>query len=52
MAHFDFVKSCESEEGRTRIEEFMVDAIENRCEGLMVKVIHLIDFGCPDEHCV
>jgi hypothetical protein len=42
MAHFDFVKSCESEEGRTSIEDFMVDAIENRCEGLMVKVLFIL----------
>ncbi len=42
MAHFDFVKSCESEEGRTSIEDFMVEAIENRCEGLMVKVLFIL----------
>jgi DNA ligase-1 len=38
MAHFDFVSSCESDEGRTRIEEFMTEAVESRCEGLMIKV--------------
>jgi len=38
VAHFHFVKSCESDEGRTRIEEFITEAVENRCEGLMIKV--------------
>lgn len=38
MAQFDFVKSCESESGRESIEDFMSSAIENRCEGLMIKV--------------
>lgn len=41
MAHFDFVRSCESNEGRTRIEEFITEAVENRCEGLMIKVYSL-----------
>lgn len=38
MAHFDFVESCESGEGKTAIEEFMLRAVENGCEGLMIKV--------------
>lgn len=38
MAQFNFVKSCESKEGRDSIEDFMLSAIENRCEGLMIKV--------------
>uniref|UniRef100_A0A8H7Y748 DNA ligase n=1 Tax=Psilocybe cubensis TaxID=181762 RepID=A0A8H7Y748_PSICU len=39
VAQFDFVKNCESEEGRESIEEFMLSAIENRCEGLMIKIL-------------
>lgn len=37
-AQFDHVNSCESEHGRERIEEFWQDAVESRCEGLMIKV--------------
>ncbi|KAF9529177.1 ATP-dependent DNA ligase [Crepidotus variabilis] len=39
MAHFDFVNSCESEEGQSRIEEFMNEAVESKCEGLMLKLL-------------
>lgn len=38
LAYFDFVQSCESEEGKPAIEEFLLKAVENRCEGLMIKV--------------
>lgn len=41
MAHFDFVRSCESEKGKASIEDFMVEAIESRCEGLMIKVLFM-----------
>ncbi|KDR75214.1 hypothetical protein GALMADRAFT_249189 [Galerina marginata CBS 339.88] len=39
LAQFDFVKSCESTEGKASIENFMSSAIENRCEGLMIKLL-------------
>ncbi|KAF8973123.1 ATP-dependent DNA ligase [Flammula alnicola] len=39
LAHFDFVESCESTEGRSSIEEFLTKAVENRCEGLMIKLL-------------
>jgi DNA ligase-1 len=38
LAFFDFVESRESLEGRTSIEEFLLKAVGNRCEGLMIKV--------------
>ena len=40
LAQFDFVKNCESDEGKSAIEDFMLSAVENRCEGLMIKVGH------------
>ena len=40
VAQFDFVKSCESTDGKSSIEDFLVKAIENKCEGLMFKVVH------------
>ncbi|KAF8160810.1 DNA ligase [Crassisporium funariophilum] len=39
VAHFDFVESLESEKGMSSIEEFMSKAVENRCEGLMIKLL-------------
>ncbi|KJA20726.1 hypothetical protein HYPSUDRAFT_42794 [Hypholoma sublateritium FD-334 SS-4] len=39
LAYFDFVESCESEEGKSSIEEFLLKAVEQRCEGLMVKLL-------------
>ena len=38
IAQFDFVESCESTDGKSSIEDFLVKAIENKCEGLMFKV--------------
>lgn len=37
MSMFDFVEDCESSD-RSIIEKFMLKAVENRCEGLMIKV--------------
>ncbi|KAJ3507543.1 hypothetical protein NLJ89_g6243 [Agrocybe chaxingu] len=49
VAHFNFVESCESEEGRTTIEGFLTKAVENRCEGLMIKVtILFVCLGIED----
>ncbi|CAA7261687.1 unnamed protein product [Cyclocybe aegerita] len=39
IAHFNFVESCESEDGKTTIEGFLAKAVENRCEGLMIKLL-------------
>ncbi|PPR05814.1 hypothetical protein CVT26_010094 [Gymnopilus dilepis] len=39
LAQFDFVKNCESDEGKSAIEDFMLSAVENRCEGLMIKLL-------------
>ncbi|KAF5322738.1 hypothetical protein D9619_002019 [Psilocybe cf. subviscida] len=38
MSMFDFVEDCESSD-RSVIEEFMLKAVENRCEGLMIKLL-------------
>ena len=40
VAQFDFVESCESTDGKSSVEDFLVKAIENKCEGLMFKVVH------------
>ena len=40
VAQFDFVESCESTDGRSTVEDFLVKAIGNKCEGLMFKVVH------------
>ena len=40
VAQFDFVESCESTDGKSSVEDFLVKAIENKCEGLMFKVAH------------
>lgn len=39
IAQFDFVESCESENSDVSIEEFMAQAVEQKCEGLMIKVL-------------
>lgn len=36
-AQFDFVENCESVDGKSSIEDFLLKAIENKCEGLMFK---------------
>lgn len=38
MARFDHVQSCESEDGRAALEDFWELALNNRTEGLMIKV--------------
>ncbi|KAF8502296.1 DNA ligase [Russula emetica] len=38
-AKFEHVESCESEEGRDAIEGFWLQAIDSRCEGLMIKLL-------------
>ncbi|KAF8904477.1 DNA ligase [Gymnopilus junonius] len=43
VAQFDLVKSCESNEGKACIEDFMLSAVENRCEGLMIKLLDKLD---------
>lgn len=40
VAQFDFVESCESTDGKSSVEDFLVKAVENKCEGLMFKVVH------------
>jgi len=45
LAQFNFVECCESLEGKAAIEKFMVNAVENRCEGLMIKVTYFILFS-------
>jgi DNA ligase-1 len=40
VAQFDFVESCESTDGKSSVEDFLVKAIESKCEGLMFKVVH------------
>ena len=40
VAQFEFVESCESTDGKSSVEDFLVKAIENKCEGLMFKVMH------------
>ncbi|EIN11841.1 DNA ligase [Punctularia strigosozonata HHB-11173 SS5] len=37
IARFDHVESCGSEQGRDYVEEFWQQAVESRCEGLMIK---------------
>ncbi|KAF8813796.1 ATP-dependent DNA ligase [Phlegmacium glaucopus] len=39
VAQFDFVESCESTDGKPSVEDFLVKAIENKCEGLMFKIL-------------
>ncbi|KAF9568040.1 DNA ligase [Agrocybe pediades] len=39
LARFNFVESCESTQGRAAIETFITNAVENRCEGLMIKLL-------------
>ncbi|KAF9049963.1 ATP-dependent DNA ligase [Panaeolus papilionaceus] len=39
IAQFDFVESCESENSDVSIEEFMAQAVEQKCEGLMIKLL-------------
>ncbi|TCD71252.1 hypothetical protein EIP91_011730 [Steccherinum ochraceum] len=39
MARFDHVQSCESESGREALEEFWELALNNRTEGLMIKLL-------------
>ncbi|KAJ3535503.1 hypothetical protein NMY22_g6460 [Coprinellus aureogranulatus] len=39
IARLRHVESCESELGRAAIQEFWEQALESRCEGLMVKVL-------------
>lgn len=44
LAFFDFVESCESEDGKSAIEDFLLKAVEQRCEGLMIKVSNGLKF--------
>ncbi|PPQ99454.1 hypothetical protein CVT24_005261 [Panaeolus cyanescens] len=39
IAQFDFVESVESEDNDVSIEDFMSRAVEQKCEGLMVKLL-------------
>ena len=43
VAQFDFVESCESTDGKSAVEDFLAKAIENKCEGLMFKVINVVE---------
>ncbi|KAF8737403.1 hypothetical protein AX14_012902 [Amanita brunnescens Koide BX004] len=46
-AQFDIVRSCESTEGEAMVQLFWKQAVESRCEGLMIK---LLDGGEVEEN--
>lgn len=50
VARMEHVQSCESSDGREAVESFWQEAVESRCEGLMIK---LLDNGevieCDDQ---
>lgn len=49
-ARFDHVRSIESEDGREAVEAFWQEAVESRCEGLMIKVRCLAAGRIPNSH--